>query len=492
MIGDLPIASALALPQSSSAKSGALQLRQWLQNTWAAFNLATRFAIAATVVIGLSMLVLCWWVSARIERGVTDYAIDRAALQFDAIVEPNIQALSADKVLPEAAMNALKGLLVQKAAIGKIIGVTIWSNDGTLVFNDASNDVEFQHSVPSDFDQAKSGALPQGLLNTVNGSHRLQISAPLHDAATGRVIAIARIVEDASDLASSIESIRVKTAAVVGLLSLAMLGLLFNTVRQGSRTIAEQRRALAERVETLSTLLQQNTDLHERLQEACRRRTDTNDRALRRIGAELHDGPVQLIALSLLRLENLRRPYAGNPQAPELEELDAVEGALRDALKEIRGLSAGLSLPNLENVPVARAIEFAVVNHERRSRTRVKLELAPTLPLNAEPPILACVYRLTQEALNNAVRHAGGKGQAVRANFENQILLIEISDKGPGFSERLGPDGEHGLGLIGLKDRIESIGGELQIVTGGGIGTKVIASIDIGAYRRREVASVGS
>jgi signal transduction histidine kinase len=298
--------------------------------------------------------------------------------------------------------------------------------------------------------------------------------------------------EDGAALADSLSGIRWQTLGVVGILSLLMVAELFRTVKQGSRTIAQQRRDLAERVVSLSKLLEQNTELQARLQDVNRRSTDTNDRALRRIGAELHDGPVQLIALALLRLETLHQPASGGRTAAELEEFDAVEAALRDALKEIRGLSAGLALPDLQGVPVAKAIEFAVMNHERRSRTRVKLDLSANLPVAADLPILACAYRLTQESLNNAVRHAGGKEQMVKGTFENGVLTIEVSDKGPGLKPQRGHESEQGLGLIGLRDRLHSLGGTLDIKSTPGCGTRIIAAIDLGAYGRRDVAALSA
>ena len=72
-----------------------------------------------------------------------------------------------------------------------------------------------------------------------------------------------------------------------------------------------------------------------------------------------------------------------------------------------------------------------------------------------------CIYRLVQEGLNNAARHAGGAGQRVAAVYSDQHLDITVADKGPGFEIGQARDGS--LGLAGLRERIESLGGDFGI-----------------------------
>ena len=81
-----------------------------------------------------------------------------------------------------------------------------------------------------------------------------------------------------------------------------MMGLLAGIVLRGSRVIAQQRGALEQRIGELSQLLAQNVELRQRVQGAAARATALNERYLRRISAELHDGPAQLLALASLRL----------------------------------------------------------------------------------------------------------------------------------------------------------------------------------------------
>ena len=86
------------------------------------------------------------------------------------------------------------------------------------------------------------------------------------------------------------------------MVSLSMFGLLFGIVARGSRTIEVQRAMQEQRMDELWRLNAQNNALRERVQRASSRAAELNERYLRRIGAELHDGPAQLLALASLRL----------------------------------------------------------------------------------------------------------------------------------------------------------------------------------------------
>ncbi|TKB24966.1 MAG: sensor histidine kinase, partial [Mesorhizobium sp.] len=84
------------------------------------------------------------------------------------------------------------------------------------------------------------------------------------------------------------------------------------------------------------------------------------------------------------------------------------------------------------------------------------------------------IYRFVQEGLNNAFRHGKGKGQQVRATMKGGKLLVEVQDTGPGFN----PARSEGLGLAGLRERIESIGGQFETLSGPG-GTRLVITLSV-------------
>ena len=95
-------------------------------------------------------------------------------------------------------------------------------------------------------------------------------------------------------------------------------------------------------------------------------------------------------------------------------------------------------------------------------------------------PIKICAYRMVQEGLNNAHRHGEAEECTLTVGVKNNVLQISLKDDGKGFRKsQLTNDGKH-LGLIGLKDRIESLGGKLSINSELGTGTtlKLIIALD--------------
>lgn len=441
----------------------------WLRPWWRSLNLVHQFALTAAAVIGLAMTLLGWWASTRIEAGVVEHAAAYAALNLDNFVEPHLQSMASGEPLTKTSEQALTALSAQSEVGQEIVGLTIWDTNGQAIFSTRPNGINPAVTAPPQVRKAWAGSVESTFdradLNDPAGERVLKVFAPMHHKKSHRVIAVVELHEAGTRLGANLQRMRVRTAAVVGLLSLAMLASLFGIVRRGSQTIIEQRLALTGRVNELSNLLSQNEDLQRRVIDANRRSADTNDRFLRKVGADLHDGPVQLIALSLLQLEALKPagPTAAAAAGPADTDVDAIETTLRDALKEIRDLCSGLALPNLDGIWIGQVISYAVMNHERRSRTKVTTELADNLMVKATPLLLTCVYRFTQEGLSNAVRHANGKGQMVRATFDGHELEIEVSDDGPGFADCGTVHESKGLGLAGMRDRIQSLGGTFAV-----------------------------
>src|SRR5262249_49870897 len=236
--------------------------------------------------------------------------------------------------------------------------------------------------------------------------------------------------------------------------ALLQLVLLYGIVSRGNKTIESQRTVLVD---------------------ARRASVETNERFLRRVGADLHDGPAQLISLALLRLGSLPPLPAAEPS--KSEEFERIRTVLQDCLREIRHLSAGLSPPHLDALSLRRVLELVIRQHEQRTGTTVKATIG-ALPVSMSPLHKVCIYRFVQEGLNNAYRHAGGAGQAVHVDISNEELFVEVSDSGPGFSPLSIGSGD-GLGLAGLRDRVESLGGKFSLKSELGAGTKVRASFQV-------------
>jgi signal transduction histidine kinase len=244
---------------------------------------------------------------------------------------------------------------------------------------------------------------------------------------------------------------------------------------RGSRTIEKQRHALSQRVNELSALLAQNETLRGRLQQASQRATALNETILRRIGADLHDGPAQLVAFASLRMDSNALVSPSTPPEARERAVAAIKASLDEAMHEIRTICNGLVLPQIESASLPEILERCVRAHEQRTGSAVDLSMTDP-PDHLSPSAKICIYRFVQEALNNAYRHGGGVGQRVRQSMDGDKVSIEVADGGPGFD----PNGVRptSLGLAGLRGRVESLGGTFEI-NGDAPGTIVRMSLGI-------------
>jgi signal transduction histidine kinase len=254
-------------------------------------------------------------------------------------------------------------------------------------------------------------------------------------------------------------------AGIFSLLSLIVL--------RGSRLIDLQRGLLNARVGELSHLLKQNRALHARVKNASQRTTALNERFLRRLGADLHDGPAQLIAYASLRIDS---PAILSAQAlPEKREAEvtSIKTSLQEAMREIRGICHDLILPEIEAASLHEVIKQAVQRYRDRTGFDVRLLLA-AIEWQPTPAEKICIYRFVQEALNNGWRHAGGVGQQVLQRLEDGCVVIDVIDSGSGFD----PSSikSTSLGIAGLRERVESLGGRFDIASSQD-GTKVTMSL---------------
>jgi len=308
----------------------------------------------------------------------------------------------------------------------------------------------------------------------IDGAVRV-VYTPLRDTASGEVLAVVETADNADALKEQLGTIRKRTWIVVGVSTLLMILLLFSVVHQGSRTIDAQRSELEQQFNEQARLVKVNMALAEQLRESNRQGIELGEQAMRRIGSDLHGGPAQLLALALMRMYELKpvgkRSRAGKEQSPA-PVVDVIEQAAAGALKEIRDISASLMLPELQRISPREALERAIRAHEQATGTIVDRSISG-FPERFSLPTTICIFRFVQEGLSNAYRHAGGRGQKVTAHSDDSGVSVVVSDDGPGFSSSKQLKVGNRLGLRGLRQRIESIGGTFEIWSLEGKGTKL-------------------
>jgi signal transduction histidine kinase len=461
---------------------------QRLAGRWQRLDLTGRFMAASSITLILGMLLVGQWVASRISDGVIHTHATAAALYAQSFIEPRVQELANHPSLSADARRDLDALLLPEAMGGPVVGFRIWKGQ-RIVYSDKPNLVGSAHptsrmrerawagKVVATYEQKETGDEPQ----IENDMPLLEIYAPVRRTGTTEIIALAETYQLAPDLPSELFKAQVGSWIVVGVFTAGLLMIQFLIVNWGNHTIKQQRAALDQRIAELSRILEENDSLRKKSVEANARVADTNERLLRRIGADLHDGPVQLLGMAMLRLGSLKEVVGSADESIVREaedDLEVLRDGLQECLAEIRNLSAGLAPPAIEDLSLSDVVISVVRRHERRTGTSVRLELVG-LPGSARLPVKSCLYRCVQEGLNNAFRHAEGKGQAVVAEVQDGFIRVSVLDAGPGLSSESRPEWHSGQGLLGLRDRIEALGGDLKIEQRPSGGVRLNASIPL-------------
>jgi len=436
---------------------------------WNSQSLTKQFLLTGGVVSLVAMAFVGAFVSSLIEDAVTRNSAASTALYVDSVIAPLLPDMLAGQELDDTVSRALDETLGQGALGNRLMSFRLWRADGTVLY---SNDKSMQgkrFELSDDLRTAFSGKMvaqfdrledPEDQAERASDKPLLEIYNPVLQPWSGQVVAVSEFYEVANDFQRSLNQARLHSWMAVAAFTLAFFIVLSAIVLRGSRTIEEQRRALRRRIDDLSALLSQNQALRARVQRASRRATALNESHLRRIGADLHDGPAQLVAFASLRLDSNMLVDPATPATLREREIAAIKASLDEAMHEIRTICNGLVLPQIEAASLPEILERGVRAHEQRTGSRVDLSIAEA-PEHLSPSAKICIYRFVQEGLNNGYRHGGGIEQRVVHRMEGDRISIEVSDGGSGFN----PDdvGPTSLGLAGLRERIESLGGTFHL-----------------------------
>ncbi|REJ10205.1 sensor histidine kinase [Halobacillus trueperi] len=197
----------------------------------------------------------------------------------------------------------------------------------------------------------------------------------------------------------------------------------------------------------------------------------------RRLSREIHDGPAQMLANVMLRSDLVDRTYRERGVEEAMQEVKSVRALVRSALYEVRRIIYDLrpmALDDLGLIPTLKKylatiedynnsihISFASFGKERRLDTKYEVAL----------------FRLVQEAVQNAVKHAEPKEIKVKVELKSNAVIIVVKDDGKGFDTT--QKKEKSFGLVGMRERVDMLEGELNIDSSVGEGTIVTIHLPI-------------
>jgi len=211
-------------------------------------------------------------------------------------------------------------------------------------------------------------------------------------------------------------------------------------------------------------------ELSERVgRRAVRALLDGQETERRRLARELHDETGQALASILLGLKALERDVGEEPLAAIRELVDS-------ALGNVRRLTVELRPPALDDFGLGAALERLAVVVGDQSPFAIDVNVALRDALLA-PERETAIYRIVQEALTNVVKHASAKRVSIVVASSAKTVRAVIEDDGVGFTP--GRVREHALGLVGMRERAQLLGGRLEVESAPGAGTTIVVEIPL-------------
>lgn len=195
-----------------------------------------------------------------------------------------------------------------------------------------------------------------------------------------------------------------------------------------------------------------------------------------RIAREIHDGVAQSLAFAALKLDVVARQLRGDPDGAEAE-VRAATALLREQIREVRRSIFALRPIDLERYGLLETVRRYVEDFGQQNNIRTTLNV--TGDIHLAPGDEAVVFRILQESLNNVAKHARAREVTVSLHGGHRVTL-RVQDDGAGFdpsqvSGRVSSAG--GLGLMQMRERVESRGGTYRVLSEPGHGTLVEAEV---------------
>jgi two-component system sensor histidine kinase UhpB len=240
--------------------------------------------------------------------------------------------------------------------------------------------------------------------------------------------------------------------------------------------------------ERLEAILQVQHELAEReamRRELLRHTVLAQEEERTRIARELHDETAQFLTTLSLDLATVQKHF--NPQSQPYSLLERLQRLSSQMSEGIHRMVHDLRPAQLDDLGLAAGLRY-LVDETRRQGLRVEIEFTGQRQ-RLDPLVETVCFRIAQEAFTNTIRHAHAHRVKIHLAYLSQKVLLQIQDDGIGFDPTKRQIGQPGLGLAGMQERAESVGGILRIDSSPGHGTLVECTIPAAYVQAQEVSA---
>ncbi|PFH85630.1 sensor histidine kinase [Bacillus sp. AFS088145] len=205
-----------------------------------------------------------------------------------------------------------------------------------------------------------------------------------------------------------------------------------------------------------------------------------------KLSREIHDGPAQTLASILMQSDFLIKTYRQRPEEDARKELGDIKEQVRSALGEVRRIIYDLRPMALDDLGLVPALNKYLKSLESYKHIEIKFEYGQSKKrLNSK--IEVAIFRIIQEAVQNACKHANPSTIYVRLEFLRNKINVFVQDDGIGFPVGEGQS-ENSFGLIGMKERVELLNGDFIIESILDVGTTIRITLDVEIGNKLEMS----
>ena len=433
-----------------------------------------RSRISLVAVIGVTNIML--FLGSFLVQQYRDLQLEDAAaaggLYVEGFLAPLAHEFFANQKLSVESKTKLVQLLKRSPVSSHFKILKIWDSKGNFVFS-TDGTTKDEDEPAADMAKALQGEILVEIytdttahLNAPLQPPYLEIHAPILDQSNRQIIAVGEIYQDASAFLYQRSLVERSIWIALGISSaIGLGGLIF--------LISVQRKVLLRNLSEVTAIAEHNKLLKDEADRTRIEATKSNEQLLTQIGAEIHDGPIQMLTLMLLMGSKTDSDGSIAPGMSAHEIGNRV-------IAELRSIAAGLSLPEITDLALEDVILLAIAQHEAFTGQKVATSLT-NLPESLDQGMKICCYRFVQEGLTNSYKHAGGVGQRVFADVNEDAIWLAVTDSG---SEKPSPSPRSdyvggGIGLLGLRHRLDVFGGKLELKQKAGGATELTAKIPL-------------
>jgi len=198
----------------------------------------------------------------------------------------------------------------------------------------------------------------------------------------------------------------------------------------------------------------------------------------KRLAREIHDGPAQSLANTVLRVELCEKLIERDLQKTK-NELSELKQIVKDSLQDVRRIIFDLRPMALDDLGFIPALHRFLDCFQEKHDIQVSLMNIGNFK-KMSTSLQIALFRLVQECLNNVQKHAHVNCASVKIEFVEQKVNVLVEDKGTGFFwEKIKKEKKESFGLLGMEERVKLLGGRFQVISALGKGTKILITIPL-------------